>query len=96
MTIVKVKLGMPAMLGETVRVTLACTLFPALTTVFSWFHVTVMYVEALVGLQVLVVMLRVIGVVPSFLMYIVLTVDEPGSNVPQANEESGRVQPLSW
>lgn len=42
MTIVKAKLGIPDMLGETVRVTLACTLSPGLTVVPFWFQVTVM------------------------------------------------------
>lgn len=42
----------------------------------------------------LVVMLRFIGEVPSFLTYMVLTVDDPGSNVPHVKEESGTVQAL--
>jgi len=39
-------------------------------------------------------MLRFIGEVPSFLTYMVLMVDDPGSNVPHVKEESGTVQAL--
>lgn len=42
----------------------------------------------------LVVMLKVIGEVPSFLTYMVLMVDDPGSKVPHAKEVSGTVQAL--
>ena len=41
-------------------------------------------------------MVRFRGAVPSFLMYMVLELEVPGSIVPQFQEESGIVQALSW
>ena len=58
---------MPVMLEDTDRVMVAEVDCPAVSCVPAWFQVTVMYVFAPAGLQVLVARLRVKVPVPVFL-----------------------------
>ncbi len=64
--IVLLKLVMPFMLDETVRVSVAAVDCPACNVSPCLFQVTATYAAALGGVQLVTVMLRVIGAVPVF------------------------------
>jgi len=68
---------------------------PAGRIVFCWFHVRVSEEVALVGFQLVVVMVSVSGTLPVFLMYIVWVAVPPGLRVPTFRVEAVCVQPLS-
>jgi hypothetical protein len=59
MSIWSLKLVMPLMLGDTVRVRVTAADCPGWSIVLSWFHVMVIGPFALAGLQLFVVMSRV-------------------------------------
>jgi hypothetical protein len=64
---VLLKLVMPVMLEDTVSVMIAAVDCPAASCVPCWFQVTVMYVLAPAGFQLLAAKFRVIVPVPVFL-----------------------------
>jgi hypothetical protein len=68
---------------------------PAFRTVFCWFHVRVSDVVALVGLQLLAVIVRVSATLPVFFMYIVCVPVPPGLRAPTFRDVQVCVQALS-
>ena len=67
MTMLKPKFVMVPVFDAAVRVRVAERVAPAFKTLFARFQVNVKYVAAVVGCQLLVVMLRVTGRFPVFL-----------------------------
>jgi len=65
--LLKLKVVRLPALDDAVNVSVAATVVPAARLVFSRFQVTVRYVLALEGTQLVVVMLKVTGTVPVFL-----------------------------
>ena len=82
-------------LAAAVSVSVAWIIFPAVRTVLSWFHVRVSEELALVGFQLVVVMVSVSGMLPVFLMYIVCVAVPLGFMVPTFRAVAACVQLLS-
>lgn len=73
------KLVMPLMLDETFNVSTAAVDAPTSNDAPALSQVTVIYEPAVEGFQLFVVMLKVTGVLPVFLTYIVVEILFPGA-----------------